>query len=78
LLEATLFGLPMLGVDMPAGRGALPEPAGAINPGFWSLRVPPQRWASKPTILGVAPSLTARYANAYDLHGGPSYQYAPG
>ena len=32
LLEATLFGLPMLGVNMPAGRGALPGTAGVISP----------------------------------------------
>ena len=32
LLEATLFGLPMLAVNMPAGRGALPGTSGAINP----------------------------------------------
>ena len=32
LLEATLFGLPMLAVNMPGGRTAAPGPAGAITP----------------------------------------------
>jgi hypothetical protein len=32
LLEATLFGLPMLAVNMPAGRTPPPPPAGAITP----------------------------------------------
>jgi predicted outer membrane repeat protein len=45
LLEATLFGLPMLSVDMPSGRGTVPIPpppqivssttAFATNPGAW-------------------------------------------
>jgi uncharacterized delta-60 repeat protein len=32
VLEATLFGLPMLGVNMPSGRGAIPGTAPAISP----------------------------------------------
>ena len=32
ILEATLFGLPMLGVNMPAGRGGAPGTGPAINP----------------------------------------------
>src|SRR6185369_10677517 len=32
LLEATLFGLPMLGVNMPSGRGAVGGTAGAVTP----------------------------------------------
>ena len=32
LLEAAVFGLPMLGVNMPAGRGAPPGNGGAITP----------------------------------------------
>jgi hypothetical protein len=32
LLEATLFGLPMFGVNMPAGRGATPGSGAAITP----------------------------------------------
>ena len=30
VLEATVFGLPMLSVNMPAGRGAIPPDAGVI------------------------------------------------
>ena len=32
LLETAVFGLPMLGVNMPAGRGPVPAPGGAITP----------------------------------------------
>jgi len=32
LLQATLFGLPMLGVNMPSGRGAIPGTSAAITP----------------------------------------------
>src|SRR5205823_6264815 len=32
LLEATLFGLPMLGVNMPSGRAAVGGTAGAVSP----------------------------------------------
>ena len=57
LLEATLFGLPMLGVNMPAGRGGLPGTAGVINPA--SVATGPAATLGLQTYdLGVAPNLT--------------------
>ena len=51
LLEATLFGLPMLGVNMPAGRGAGAGPGCGIDrPDTWSPRSRRSRSASGPPI----------------------------
>ena len=57
LLETAVFGLPMLGVNMPAGRGSLPAPGGVITP----TPVPPGPAATlglRTFDLAVAPSLT--------------------
>jgi len=64
LLEATLFGLPMLGVNMPAGRGAISGPPGAITPVAASW--PASASASLLSLglmtsdLDVAPALTPK------------------
>jgi choice-of-anchor C domain-containing protein len=57
LLESTLYGLPMLGVNMPAGR---PGPAvgasgGAINPG------PPTSLGLRTAALSLAPPATTQH-----------------
>jgi uncharacterized delta-60 repeat protein len=71
LLEATLFGLPMLGVNMPAGRGANPGTPGAINPA--PVGAGPAGTLGLATFdLGVAPALTPHTQTLTNLQGGPA------
>jgi uncharacterized delta-60 repeat protein len=57
LLQATLFGLPMLGVNMPAGRGAIPGTAAAISPDPVSGPSPAATLGLHMKDIGVAPNL---------------------
>ena len=66
LLEATLFGLPMLGVNMPAGRGAASGTSGAIDPTLVGRRSRRNRLGLETFDLGVAPSLTRAHADAHE------------
>ena len=70
LLEATLFGLPMLGVNMPAGRGAGSGGGGAIAP-VAVASGPAQTLGLKSFDLNVAPSLTAHTLSLTNVQGGP-------
>src|SRR4029453_2741171 len=59
LLEATLFGLPMLGVNMPSGRGAIPGTSAAVNP--TPVAAGPAATLGLETFdLGFVPSLGTR------------------
>ena len=71
LLEATLFGLPMLGVNMPAGRGLR---AGATEARSRPSRSPPGPAATlglRTFDLAVAPSLTTN-TTTLDERPGPT------
>ena len=57
LLEATLFGLPMMGVNMPAGRGAVPGPTAASIVPTPVAAQPAQGLGLKSADLRVAPTL---------------------
>jgi hypothetical protein len=70
LLEATLFGLPMLAVNMPAGRGPIPGTAGAVNPVAVSAG-PAASLGLRTFDVGVAPALTPRSQSLVNLQGGP-------
>ena len=71
LLEATLFGLPMLGVNMPAGRGAPPGSEGAITPAL--VTAGPARSLGLTTFdLAVAPSLTPHTISLKNVKDGSS------
>ncbi|MEP7181312.1 MAG: choice-of-anchor Q domain-containing protein [Betaproteobacteria bacterium] len=69
LLEATLFGLPMLAVNMPSGRGAVPPNAPAITPIAVSSG-PAATLGLKTFSLSVAPSLTPQSKTLKNLSGG--------
>ncbi len=71
LLQATLFGLPMLGVNMPAGRGAIPGTTAAIDPAVVGAG-PAAALGLETFDLGVAPGLTARTQSLTNLDGGPA------
>ena len=57
LLETAVFGLPMLGVNMPAGRDSPPAPGGAITP-VPVASGPAATLGLRTFDLGLAPSLT--------------------
>ena len=61
LLQATVFGLPMLGVNMPAGRGAPPGTGGAITP-VPVASGPAATLGLRTFDLAVTPSLTTNTA----------------
>ena len=70
LLEATLFGLPMLGVNMASGRGAVPGTAGAITPAAVASG-PASSLGLKTFDLSVASSLTPHTLALKNVRGGP-------
>jgi hypothetical protein len=73
LLEATLFGLPMLGVNMPSGRGAIPGTIPTIDP----IEVAPVNGTDLGLAtyeLSVGPTLTP---DSVDLKN-PPYDAIPG
>ena len=61
LLETAVFGLPMLGVNMPAGRGAPPAQGGVITP-VPVAAGPAATLGLRTFDLAVAPSLTTNTA----------------
>ena len=70
LLEATVFGLPMLGVNMPSGRGGPPARAARSRPS----RSPPgrpRRSASAPSTWRSSPSLTTNTQGPDERPGQP-------
>ena len=71
LLEATVFGLPMLGVNMPAGRGAVPGAPGAIAPTL--VATEPARGLGLKTfdLFGLAPQLKQNPIVLKNVQGGP-------
>ncbi len=71
LLEATLFGLPMLGVNMPSGRGAGPGNGGTITP-VAVASGPAQSLGLETYDLSAAPALTAHVQSLTNLGGGPN------
>jgi YVTN family beta-propeller protein len=71
LLEATLFGLPMLGVNMPSGRGAGPGTGGAITP-VAVTSGPAQTLGLETYDLSVAPTLTPHTLSLTNVQGGPN------
>ena len=58
LLQATLFGLPMLSVNMPAGRGAIPGTSPAVSPDPVPGPSPAATLGLRTKDIGVAPGLT--------------------
>ncbi|HET9455941.1 MAG TPA: PxKF domain-containing protein, partial [Candidatus Limnocylindrales bacterium] len=73
ILEATLFGLPMLGVNMPAGRGGVPGTGPTINP----TEIDPVNGTDLELAthdLTVAPGLTPHTLNLKN----PPYDAIPG
>ncbi|MEO8225718.1 MAG: Ig-like domain repeat protein, partial [Gammaproteobacteria bacterium] len=70
LLEATLFGLPMLAVNMPAGRGAVPGNAGVITPTDVASG-PAATLGLKIYDLNLAPVLTSHTTVLKNVQGGP-------
>jgi hypothetical protein len=70
LREVTLFGLPMLGVNMPAGRGAGPGGAGVITPVAVALG-PAATLGLKTYDLSVAPALTTGSVALKNVSAGP-------
>jgi hypothetical protein len=71
LLEATLYGLPMLGVNMPSGRGTGPGTGGAITP-VAVASGPAQSLGLDTYDLSVAPTLTLHTQSLTDVQGGPN------
>jgi YVTN family beta-propeller protein len=71
LLETTLFGLPMLGVNMPSGRGADPGNGGTITP-VAVASGPAQSLGLETYDLNTAPTLTAHAQSLTKLGGGPN------
>ena len=71
LLETTLFGLPMLGVNMPSGRGAGPGNGGTITP-VAVASGPAQSLGLETYDLSAAPALTAHAQSLTNLGGGPN------
>jgi uncharacterized delta-60 repeat protein len=70
LLEATLFGLPMLGVNMPAGRGGSSGNGGVITP--TAVASGPAHDLGLLTYdLGLAPSLASHSITLKNVNGGP-------
>ncbi len=69
LLEATLFGLPMLGVNMPAGRGGASGNGGVITPAAVATG-PAQVLGLRTYDLGVAASLVAHTIALKNVNGG--------
>jgi hypothetical protein len=70
LLEATLFGLPMLGVNMPSGRGAIPGTSAAVNP--VPVAAGPAATLGLETFdLGFVPNLGPHTQTLTNLRGGP-------
>ena len=69
LLEATLFGLPMLSVNMPSGRGAVPPGAPAITPVAVATG-PAATLGLKIFSLSVTPALAAQSQSLKNLSGG--------
>jgi len=70
LREVTLFGLPMLGVNMPAGRGAVPPNQGVITPVPVSAG-PAATLGLETYNLSVAPNLTSANIALKSVSGGP-------
>jgi hypothetical protein len=71
LLQATLFGLPMLGVNMPAGRGAVPGNVGVITPSA-APSGPAASLGLRSHDLHLTPSLTPRTLALKNVSGGPN------
>ena len=70
LLEATLFGLPMLGVNMPSGRGAGNGNAGVITP--VAVAAGPAATLGLRTFdFPLTPSLTPHTITLKNVEGGP-------
>src|SRR5205814_10297260 len=70
LLEATLFGLPMLGVGMPTGRGAGSGTGAAVTPVAVASR-PPASLGLNTNDLTVTPSLPPHSSNLNNSHIAP-------
>ncbi|MEP7047822.1 MAG: Ig-like domain repeat protein, partial [Ilumatobacteraceae bacterium] len=58
LIESTLYGLPMTGVDLPAGRTPEPPNAPGITPSAVAVTTPGAQLGLKTATLDLAPSLT--------------------
>ena len=71
LLEATLFGLPMLGVNMPSGRGGTSGGGGVITPSAVASG-PAHELGLKTYDLGVSPSLLPHTVALKNVEGGPN------
>jgi hypothetical protein len=59
VLEATVFGLPMLSVNMPAGRGAIAPDAGVIAPLSSRRRLPGAQLGLRTADLPLTPARRA-------------------
>ena len=70
LLEATLYGLPMLGVNMPSGRGGSSGGGGAITP-IAVATGPAHDLGLQTYDLGVASTLTSHGVTLKNASGGP-------
>jgi uncharacterized delta-60 repeat protein len=70
LLEATLYGLPMLAVNMPSGRGASSGSGGVITPVLVASG-PAHDLGLMTYDLGLSPSLTSHSVTLKNLGGGP-------
>jgi hypothetical protein len=71
LLQATLFGLPMLGVNMPANRGAVPGNVGVITPAA-APSGPAATLGLRAHDLHLTPILTPRTLALKNVSGGPN------
>ncbi|MET0205286.1 MAG: C25 family cysteine peptidase, partial [Casimicrobiaceae bacterium] len=69
LLEATLFGLPMLGVNMPSGRGTTPGTGPAISPAPVTAG-PASTLGLRTKDVSVAPNLESHTATLKNLRTG--------
>jgi YVTN family beta-propeller protein len=70
LREATLFGLPMLGVNMPAGRGGSSGGGGVITP-VAVASGPANALGLMTYDLGLAPTLMSHVVALKNVNGGP-------
>ncbi|MEO7243699.1 MAG: hypothetical protein ABIX12_00910 [Rubrivivax sp.] len=71
VLEATVFGLPMLGVDLPAGRIPLPTPGASVTPNAVTSG-PAATLGLKTQSIRVAPTLTPESLMLTNVTGGPA------
>ena len=73
LLEATLFGLPMLGVNMPSGRAAVAGTDGAIVPDPVTGTGPAASLGLKIKDLTLTPSLTSNSMSLKNIRAPPDF-----